>query len=569
MKQRYLENDSVRWLKGVIGKKIYIVYVLVFLSIVINLLDVLFAFLYKGLVDHAVAGNLDGLKKYVLLFVILILLEAVLTAVSRMLDEYGRVQYENALRAHLFSGILRKQYEDTSSVHSAEWMNLLTSDTMVAANHAIGILPNLAGLVCKLIAVLASLFYLQPGFTLILAAVTAAVLLLQSGFYKKIKVLHKDVQKSQGRMRVFLQECLNSLIMLKVFNRESYAEKENDLLSQEYEEARMRKNRFFVGSNFLFGTGMNVSMIGAAVYCAFGILKGTVSFGTFTSVVQLVTQLKTPYARMSASVPRYYTMLASIERLREAESFRDEEAVCYTETEMRDFYENELQSFDFEHMSFRYQSDDTERTLILNDFNLKVKKGSYLGITGQSGCGKSTFLKLLMSLYPITEGSRFMETAQGRKELNSSYRALFSYVPQGNQLMKGTIRNVVTFGKEDVSDDKVWEAIRIACADTFVKQLPEGLDTELGEQGSGLSEGQLQRIAIARAICSGRPVLLLDEATSSLDEATEARLIRNLKEMTDKTLVIVTHRKAALVITDCVLECTEKEGVPVWNIVRS
>ena len=182
-----------------------------------------------------------------------------------------------------------------------------------------------------------------------------------------------------------------------------------------------------------------------------------------------------------------------------------------------------------------------------------------MAFTGHSGCGKSTVLKLLMSIYPLDGGRRCMKCRDGQViDLTAAYRRLFAYVPQGNQLMTGTIREIVSFAETGaVDEERVREALRVACADEFVSELERGIDTVLGERGTGLSEGQMQRIAIARALYSGAPVLLLDEATSALDGGTEERMLVNLRKMTEKTVIIVTHRSAALDICDRVLEFSE------------
>ena len=197
---------------------------------------------------------------------------------------------------------------------------------------------------------------------------------------------------------------------------------------------------------------------------------------------------------------------------------------------------------------------------MLNDISVEIQKGEYVAFTGHSGCGKSTVLKLLMSIYRLDGGERYVRDNKGGvEELNSKWHRLFAYVPQGNQLMSGTIRDVVSFAdrSQSADDEKIMQALKIACADDFVCDLENGIDTLLGERGTGLSEGQMQRIAIARAVFSGSPIMLLDEATSALDELTEKRLLENLRSMTDKTVVIVTHRPAALDICDRVLEFKE------------
>ena len=194
---------------------------------------------------------------------------------------------------------------------------------------------------------------------------------------------------------------------------------------------------------------------------------------------------------------------------------------------------------------------------VLRDLSLQVGKGEYIAFTGDSGCGKSTVMKLLMCMYPLDEGERYIDD----KPLTAEWRRLFAYVPQGNILMNGTIRDVITFGSTgEISEEKIKTSLAIASADDFIAELDKGIDSLLGERGTGLSEGQMQRIAIARAVFFDAPVLLLDESTSALDEGTEERLLQNLRNLTDKTVIIITHRPAALKICDRVLRFTP-EGI--------
>ncbi|MBR3734725.1 MAG: ABC transporter ATP-binding protein, partial [Lachnospiraceae bacterium] len=309
----------------------------------------------------------------------------------------------------------------------------------------------------------------------------------------------------------------------------------------------------------------------------YGILTGTISFGTLTAITQLITQIQTPFANITGYLPRYYAMIASAERLMAAEEFKVDDADVLNADKINEFY-SELDEFGFKDVCFSYpelqntvctdepDSDglntesEEQMTAVLNHLSFTIHKGEYVAFTGQSGCGKSTALKLLMCVYQPDSGSRYYRDAQENEgELTTEYRRLFSYVPQGNMLMNGSIREVVSFAKvsEASDDDRLWQVLRIACADGFVSELEQGLDTGLGERGTGLSEGQMQRLSIARALYADTPLLLLDEATSALDTDTEKKLLNNLRRLTDKTVIIVTHRKAALSICDRVLEFTE------------
>ena len=276
------------------------------------------------------------------------------------------------------------------------------------------------------------------------------------------------------------------------------------------------------------------------------------------------------YTTYLSIVPKYYAMTASAERLMEIEDFEnDSERTALSLTEIQNFYTEKMKSFGLKNAEFTYYpAGDTVKNLtkenmpvVLNDISLEIEKGKYIAFTGHSGCGKSTVLKLLMCIYKLDGGERFIRDINGKSNiLSPEWHRLFAYVPQGNQLMSGTIREVVAFSDKSKAenDDKIMQALKIACAYEFISELENGINTLLGERGAGLSEGQMQRVAIARAVFSESPVLLLDEATSALDELTEKRLLENLRKMTDKTVVIVTHRPAALEICDSIYEFTEK-----------
>ena len=236
--------------------------------------------------------------------------------------------------------------------------------------------------------------------------------------------------------------------------------------------------------------------------------------------------------------------------------------------EVQDFYTNTFKSIEFEKVGFTYHPSEgcEDVSVVLRQLDLCICKGDYVALTGQSGCGKSTVLKLLLSLYDIDEGARYLVSDKGNFDLTSDWRRLFSYVPQGNHLMSGTIRELVSFSNKKYmqDDERIRKSLEIACAWEFVNELENKVDTLLGEKGQGLSEGQMQRLAIARAVFSNNPILLLDEATSALDEATECKVLENLKNMTDKTVVIVTHRMKALDICNKVAHFSE-QGVTVEN----
>ena len=270
-----------------------------------------------------------------------------------------------------------------------------------------------------------------------------------------------------------------------------------------------------------------------------------VALGCAISIFGLVLAIR-------AYFPQYFAMIASAERLMEIERFApDTEEPPVPSEQIHSFYTDRFASMNLRNARFAYE--DGKNEAVFEHLNLNINKGEFIAFTGESGSGKSTTLKVFLSLYPLSEGSSYLLDTNGTETpLSASWRGLFAYVPQGNQLIVGTIREVISFGDPDLmqQEENIRKALEIACADSFVDELPDGLDTLLGEHGSGLSEGQTQRLAVARAILSNRPILLLDEATSALDSATEARLLTNLRTLTDRTVIIITHREAALSICD-------------------
>ncbi|MCC8099818.1 MAG: ABC transporter ATP-binding protein/permease [Clostridiales bacterium] len=547
--------DTIRWLWSVSASDKWSIFWMALVQTALGICSVLSAWLLRGIIDCAVAGTAVGFWRYSASLLLLLAAQLALLAVNRHLTEAAKSSLENRFKHRLFSMLLRKDYAAVTAVHSGEWMNRLTSDTAVVSDGLATILPEVMGMLVKLVGALALLLYLMPALAYVILPGGLILVLLTYAFRKTLKRLHKRIQEADGRLRVFLTERLSSMLIVRTFGKAEQTEQEAAEKMAEHRQARMSRNRFSNLCNIGFGAVMSGAYVLGAVYCGYGILVGTMSYGTFTAVLQLISQIQSPFANITGYLPKCYAMLASAERLMEAEDYEeDSPEPQLSEREAALFYQNELVSIGLANAGFTYHSDGNSPTVI-SGLNLTVQKGDYVAFTGHSGCGKSTVLKLLMSLYPLDSGERYLYTANGKAPLSARYRGLFAYVPQGNQLLSGTIREVIAFGDAEAMQDeaRLRLALEISCADEFVDTLEHGLDTMLGEHGAGLSEGQMQRIAIARAVFSEHPILMLDEATSSLDEATEAKLLANLRAMTDKTVLIVTHRPAVLEICDRVV----------------
>lgn len=544
-------NKTLKWLLAVSGGKKAGVVWLVLCQALSGGLGVLFALLLKSTVDSAASGDSASLKKSVILLVCLALSQIALAALIRWLKERTKADIENIFKQRLFGAILSKDFGTVSAVHTGEWLNRLTGDTAIVADGFAEIIPGVTGTVVRIVAAIAVIIALDTRFVFILLPGTAAVIVLSYAFRRVLKRLHKNIRESDGRLRVFLQEHISSLMTVKSFAAEEKAYEEALEKTEDHKKARMKKLAFSNISNIGFNAAIHGMFIVGIIYCAYGIIGGTVSYGTLTAIMQLINSVRSPIANVSGYLPRYYAAVASAERLMEIESFEDD-ITPESPEKINRFYESEFEKLGLEDVSFTYPSGS--ETAVFEHLDIEIRKGETVAFTGRSGCGKSTVLKILMCMYPVSGGRRFLNSGG----LTAAHRRLFAYVPQGNGLLSGTVRECVSFADPSGADDdeRIARALQIACADDFVTDY----DAPLGEGGAGFSEGQMQRLAIARAIFAGCPVLLLDEATASLDETTEKKLLENLRSLTDKTVIIVTHRRAALSICDRVFDFEQLSG---------
>lgn len=546
------DNYALKWVWRVSGSaKVWVAFRSL-IRIGMSLIAIAYAHALGRVVDAAASGNRDVFTGEMLLFAAYTVASVVFLLLNRYLLERSNNALEKKFRLRFFSQLLTRDFGKISRTHNGEWMTRITSDSNVITGAVSQIVPEVVSALVRVIGAMVALYaivpqiiwFLIPG-GLLMAAVSVV-------FRKQLKHYHKKVQSTDGMVRSFMQERLYSLLVIHAFTQEEQTMAQTAENYDKLIAARMKRHRFILLCNAALAGAMVTAQIVGVGMCGVGILDGVISYGAVSTVLYLVNMLETPLNMISSHISQFYAMIASAERLIEIEGYDpDMDAKAIEAAEIKRYYAEEFSSFGLEHADFSYE--DGEDSAILRDFSLNVEKGAYVAFTGDSGCGKSTTLKLLLGLYPLGQGNAYLRSKDGsQKKLDSAWRGLFAYVPQGNLLISGTVRESLTFSDPQLmkQDEKINRALQIACADSFVAELPNGLDTVLGERGSGLSEGQMQRLSVARAILSERPVLLLDEATSALDAATEEQLLKNLRAMTDRTVLIITHREAALDICD-------------------
>lgn len=510
------------------------------------LLCVFFALGSRGVIDAAVAGERAAFFRACLVQGGIIAGILLCLTVLRHLRDRLIADLERDWKQRLLHGLLHGEYAAVSGYHSAELLNRLNNDVAKVNEGILSIVPGFASMVTRLIAAVVVLGVLDLRFTVLIAALGAIVVVATGLMRRRLKELNKQVSQQDGKVSGFLQETMEKLLMVQAMDVSDEVEHRSDvLLADRYEIQRKRKN-----ISLLTNTGISLMSYGAGFaalcWCAFRLLNGQMSFGSLTAVIQLVNQLQTPFVNLSGVLPQYVAMTASAERLMELEAIEGEPAPKTEDP--RTIYES-FRFLEVKNLTFSYDRDE-----VLKDTSFRLPKGAFAVITGPSGIGKSTLLKLLLGIFRADSGVLTLDCGEKRIPLDRSTRRLFSYVPQGNLLLSGTLRENLTIVNPEATTEEINRAVYISAMDEFLPQLPQGLDTVLGESGAGLSEGQAQRLAIARAVLGGAPILLLDECTSALDERTEQKVLQRLKELPDRTCIAVTHRPAAIALCNWRLE---------------
>ena len=534
------------WLKKETGAYKTSIFALTVLSVAVTLFSLSFAYLVRYLINSASNGQEQRLWIFSGLLIGLLLFKILGKTLENFYAEKLRAKMTTELRTKLFSKLLRSDYAKTYAYHSGELMNRLTTDIGEVSAYTVGLLPVIAGIVVQIIGSIIALITIDPLFTLIYVVAGTLFAVATSLFRKKLKQRQKEVLEADGAFRAYTQESLGSIMTIKAYGVEEKSAEKAAAFGEGYYQKRMARNRLRASMSGLFSLLSNFGLIFAIVWCSVGILiDETPDYGAMMAAVLLLMQLQSPLSSISTVAPAYYARLASGERLSEIDEIPVDNAIEDLENGQEVY--NTLSEIRFEEIGFTYGRD-----IIFDGVNAAFKKGEIVCLTGPSGAGKSTVFKLLLAVFKPTDGEIYLD---GEK-LNARHRGLFAYVPQGNFLFSGTIyENLTFFSMEKDSNllnEKIEIALKAACCE-FVYELPEGLSTQLTERGGGLSEGQLQRLAVARALLSERPILLLDEATSALDSETEKTLLENIKNLQNRTCLIVTHRPAALSIANRVL----------------
>lgn len=515
----------------------------------IDLLSILIgfggSFVSKNVVDTATAGQSFGPA-----FLLMIVLTALPIIVSAATGVFSTLLHERlafSVRSKVFDTMLSARYLGLSAYHSGDLLTRLTRDADAVASCIASVLPSLVMILVRLTAAFALLYGFSPflAVSALLLAPAGLVIALVSG--EKMKALSVEVRESEAAYRCFLQEHTANIAVVKAFCIEENSRHKLGELRQRSLTALLKQSKLSLLTSTLVRTFFALGYLLSFGYCINGLHSGSLTYGTMTLFLSLFAQIQQPLMGLSHLVPQVISMLASVGRIMEIEAIPEDAATG------ADSLPKEV-SLIFRDVSFAYDQEP-----VLQNVSFTGHPGQIIGVMGPSGAGKTTLIRLVLSLMPPASGQISLAYDGMEEPLSASSRRLIAYVPQGNTLLSGTIRDNLLWGNPNADEDELLRALSNADAD-FVHQLPEGLDTQIGEKAFGLSEGQAQRIAIARALLRRTPVLILDEATSALDEDSERRILAALADpqRTYAPLcLIITHRRTMRPYFDQLLEVQE------------
>ena len=510
---------------------------------------VLLALITKRVLDIATKDAAGSLAAAGTALFAVIAVQVILSACQSLLNAYVNGRLTLSLRSYLFTLICRKRYSQISRYHSGDILNRLTSDVDVVVSSSVSIIPSVVSTVAKITAGIGAMIFMNPIIAAVILVLGITVPAIGRAINKKYKYMHKECQRTEGKTRSFMQECFENIVVIKSFASEKPFVKRLTVFMEDNFRLKIKRTGISVLASIFLYTFFTAGYYAVLLWGAGGLAAGTLTYGTLMAFLQLISQLRAPLQNVSGILPQYYSALASAERLIELEKTEDEKPPL--EKESADRLKDNFESLEINGLCFGYG-----REAVIENCSFKIEKNKITAVTGESGSGKSTLFKLILGLYSPTAGSI---TVNGKIPVDASVRGLFAYVPQGNMVLSGTVKDNITLCNPDVDEERLINAAKAAEIYDYISSLPDGFDTVLSERGAGLSEGQIQRISIARALLTEAPVLLLDEATSALDETTETRVLENIKAMSAKTVVFITHRNTSLKVCDRIIRVENKK----------
>ena len=535
--------EEFKWMFGYAKKYKKEIVFYIFLGIFSTVMTLASSIASKELIDVVTGHDIKGAPLIAVIMIGMALFSLFFSSIMSRITMKINIRIQNDIQADIFDKIIDVNWLDLSKYPSGDILNRFSSDVGTVANSAIGWVPDLVVNIFNFIATLGVIMYYDPTM-MVLTALNAPVMLLSSkilmsrmrDYTKKVKEMNSDVLH-------FQTETFSNMDSIKSFDLTSLFSKRLRNFQSKYKEVNLEYNLFSIKTNIilsLIGMVIEYSFFGWAVY---RLWSGYITYGEMTLFLTQAGRLSSAFSSLVSIIPSTVGSTISAGRLMEIINLPRERRNIDDSKELNKVASSGF-SIRLRDVDFAYVEDDK----VIKSSSFEAHRNEIVAIVGPSGEGKTTLIRMFLGLILPNSGESILIDKNGKEvDLNASTRKFFSYVPQGNTIFSGTIAENLRMVKEDATDDEIIEVLEIACAYDFVKKLPEGINSEVGPRGLGLSEGQSQRISIARAVLRDAPVLLLDEATSALDVATEREVLRNIiQQKPNKTCIVTTHRPSVL-----------------------
>ena len=558
---------KIKWMANYAKPAIPFLIFSIIVNVIFSLIGIYNVTVSKSLIDSAISGDSKQTIHWLIIMLVITLISMLSSPVTSFMSTHSSTKLTQNIQRKIYQHIQCSDWLEQSKFHSVSLLTRVTSDVSNISSTILGTIPSLVSLTVTLVGSFYTLINWAPSIAFVAVFIGPFLILVGRYFSWKLKSLYKEAQEEDVKYRSFMQESIQNIMIVKTFCMEKInMRKLLEIQDNKYKIA-MRNTKLSAMTSMSMSFCSSLAYFSIFTWGVLNIAKGVTTYGTFTGMLQLYNKVQTPFSSLASMIPGLISTIAAAERLMEIETIPVEKMA--DENELNDITNKSLDeiavdnitNFEstlfnnpdiiFDNVYFAYK----DNNYILNKINLTIDSGETIAFVGPSGEGKTTMIRLILSLINPTKGNLFISENDLIKDMNRNFRNLISYVPQGNTLFSGTIRSNLLYGKPDATDDEIKEALTNACAIDFVNELEDGLDTMIGEKGVGISEGQAQRIAIARAFLRVRPILILDEATSSLDPETEVKVLKSVKSLSSNpTCIIITHRPSALNICNRIMK---------------
>ena len=538
--------NETKWLYSYAAKYKWLIVIYIVIGLFATGLALAASLVTKNLINEVLGGKISAAA--VALYVFLGLSGIAVSALNRRLSAKISLRVNNEIRADVFGKFISTTWEEVSAFHSGDLLNRINGDVSTVADSVIGWIPSVTIKSAQFIGAIAIICYYDAAMALLSLISIPAAALISSLLLRKMRSYGTKIREAGSELMSFFEESLQNIQTVKAFGLSQSLDGRLAQLQKIYYDTSLEYNALSVKvTSGMSVLGLFVSYL-CMGWCIFRLFTGAIDIGTMVLFIQLSSYLSSSISSLISSVPTVISATVSAGRIISVLNLpREEEDESLAAREIADF--GEAPEIEFRDVSFGYKNGGK----VFSEVNLTVAPGEFAAFVGPSGGGKTTLLRLLLGLVKPQSGKATLSAKGKTTEISSATRRIFTYVPQEKAMFSGTVAEMLRLFSPEATDEEINAALKAACAYDFVAALPEGINTPLGERGAGFSEGQNQRLAIARAVLRKAPVLLLDEATSALGLETERRVLENITALCrGKTLIVMTHRESVLPLCDSV-----------------